>query len=84
MRNMSDPTHAKRATVAGVDKKIDDLVEIVDIISTNVRQIKAALEIIADVVKKSEEPTPEESPKGNPMFGWFFHPFVSYLGPYSK
>jgi hypothetical protein len=70
MRNMSDPTPAKRATVAGVDKKIDDLVEIVDIISTNVRQIKAALEIIADVVKKSDEPTPEEeSPKGNPMFG---------------
>jgi hypothetical protein len=56
---MSDPTPAKRATVAGVDKKIDDLVE-----------IKAALEIIADVVKKSDEPTPEEeSPKGNPMFG---------------
>ena len=71
MRNMSDPTPAKRATVAGVDKKIDDLVEIVDIMSTNVRQIKAALEIIADVVKKSEE-TPEaleESPKSNPMFG---------------
>ncbi len=67
---MSDSTPKKRATVAGVDKKIDDLVEIVDIMSTNVRQIKAALEIIADVVKKSEEtPTPEESPKGNPMFG---------------
>ena len=68
---MSDPTPKKRATVASVDKKIDDLVEIIDIMSTNVRQIKAALEIIADVVKKSEETpaTPEESPKGNPMFG---------------
>ena len=25
MRNMSEPTPTKRATVAGVDKKIDDL-----------------------------------------------------------
>jgi len=67
---MSDPTPKKRATVASVDKKIDDLVEIVDIMSTNVRQIKAALEIIADVVKKEEETplTPEET-KRNPMFG---------------
>ena len=60
---MSDPTPKKRATVAGVDKKIDDLVEIVDIMSTNVRQIKAALELIAEVVKKSEDPPemPEET-----------------------
>lgn len=68
---MSDPTPKKRATVAGVDKKIDDLVEIVDIMSTNVRQIKAALELIAEVVKKSDD-TPEippESNQRNPMFG---------------
>ena len=68
---MSDPTPKKRATVAGVDKKIDDLVEIVDIMSTNVRQIKAALELIAEVVKKSDE-TPEippETHQRNPMFG---------------
>tara|TARA_A200000159_G_C7246323_1_gene306792 strand:+ start:162 stop:368 length:207 start_codon:yes stop_codon:yes gene_type:complete len=68
---MSDPTPKKRATVAGVDKKIDDLVEIVDIMSTNVRQIKAALELIAEVVKKSDE-TPEippETNQRNPMFG---------------
>jgi len=71
MRNMSETTPTKRATVAGVDKKIDDLVEIVDIMSTNVRQIKAALEIIADVVKKSED-SPEilpETSQRNPMFG---------------
>ena len=68
---MSDPTPKKRATVAGVDKKIDDLVEIVDIMSTNVRQLKAALELIAEVVKKSDE-TPEippETNQRNPMFG---------------
>ena len=68
---MSDPTPKKRATVAGVDKKIDDLVEIVDIMSTNVRQIKAALELIAEVIKKSDE-TPEippETNQRNPMFG---------------
>ena len=68
---MSDPTPKKRATVAGVDKKIDDLVEVVDIMSTNVRQIKAALELIAEVVKKSDE-TPEippETNQRNPMFG---------------
>lgn len=68
---MSDPTPKKRATVAGVDKKIDDLVEIVDIMSTNVRQIKAALELIAEVVKKSDD-TPEMPPETNqrnPMFG---------------
>ena len=68
---MSDTTPKKRATVAGVDKKIDDLVEIVDIMSTNVRQIKAALELIAEVVKKSDD-TPEippESNQRNPMFG---------------
>ena len=68
---MSDPTPKKRATVAGVDKKIDDLVEIVDIMSTNVRQIKAALELIAEVLKKSDE-TPEippETNQRNPMFG---------------
>lgn len=68
---MSDPTPKKRATVAGVDKKIDDLVEIVDIMSTNVRQIKAALELIAEVVKKSDDTpeTPPESNQRNPMFG---------------
>jgi len=68
---MSDPTPKKRATVAGVDKKIDDLVEVVDIMSTNVRQIKAALELIAEVVKKSDD-TPEMPPETNqrnPMFG---------------
>jgi len=68
---MSDPTPKKRATVAGVDKKIDDLVEVVDIMSTNVRQIKAALELIAEVVKKSDD-TPEippETNQRNPMFG---------------
>lgn len=70
MRNMSDPTPKKRATVASVDKKIDDLVEIIDIMSTNVRQMKAALEIIADGVKESVETpaTPEENQR-NPMFG---------------
>ena len=68
---MSDPTPKKRATVAGVDKKIDDLVEIVDIMSTNVRQIKAALELIAEVVKKSDDPPemPPETNQRNPMFG---------------
>jgi len=44
---MSDaPQPKKRATVASVDRKIDDLVEVIDIMSTNVRQIKAALEAI--------------------------------------
>jgi len=69
---MSDePKPKKRATVASVDRKIDDLVEVVDIMSTNVRQIKAALEAIADFVKKSDE-KPEDLPEekeGNPMFG---------------
>ena len=71
---MSDPTPKKRATVAGVDKKIDDLVEIVDIMSTNVRQIKAALELIAEVVKKSDDAPemPPETSQRNPMFGWLF------------
>ena len=69
---MSDESKPKkRATVASVDRKIDDLVEVVDIMSTNVRQIKAALEAIADFVKKSDEKTedlPEEK-ESNPMFG---------------
>ena len=69
---MSDePKPKKRATVASVDRKIDDLVEVVDIMSTNVRQIKAALEAIADFVKKSDdkpEDLPEEKER-NPMFG---------------
>ena len=69
---MSDePKPKKRATVASVDLKIDDLVEVVDIMSTNVRQIKAALEAIADFVKKSDE-KPEDLPEEkerNPMFG---------------
>jgi len=69
---MSDePKPKKRATVASVDRKIDDLVEVVDIMSTNVRQIKAALEAIADFVKKSDE-KPEDLPEEkerNPMFG---------------
>ncbi len=69
---MSDePKPKKRATVASVDRKIDDLVEVVDIMSTNVRQIKAALEAIADFVKKSDEKPetlPEEKER-NPMFG---------------
>lgn len=51
------PTPKKRATVASVDAKIDDLVEVVDIMSSNVRAIKAALEVIADVIKKSESET---------------------------
>jgi hypothetical protein len=70
---MSDePKPKKRATVASVDRKIDDLVEVVDIMSTNVRQIKAALEAIADFVKKSDEKPetlPEETKERNPMFG---------------
>jgi len=47
-------------------------VEVVDIMSTNVRQIKAALEAIADFVKKSDEKPetlPEENKERNPMFG---------------
>jgi hypothetical protein len=52
------PTPKKRATVASVDAKIDDLVEVVDIMSTNVRAIKAALEVIAEVIKKSESEEP--------------------------
>jgi len=52
----------KRATVASVDKKIDDLVEVVDIMSTNVRAIKAALETIADAIKKSDDKAPAELP----------------------
>ena len=55
-----DPTPKKRATVASVDKKIDDLVEVVDIMSTNVRAIKAALETIAEAIK--DKPTPETKP----------------------
>lgn len=70
---MSDePKPKKRATVASVDRKIDDLVEVVDIMSTNVRQIKAALEAIADFVKKSDDEKPEDLPEEkerNPMFG---------------
>ena len=67
----NEPKPKKRATVASVDRKIDDLVEVVDIMSTNVRQIKAALEAIADFVKKSDE-KPEDLPEEkerNPMFG---------------
>ncbi len=69
---MSDDTPKKRATVTSVDKKIDDLVEVVDIMSTNVRQIKAALETIAEFIKKADEKPemPEENKERNPMFGW--------------
>ncbi len=68
---MSDATPKKRATVTSVDKKIDDLVEVVDIMSTNVRQIKAALETIADFIKKADDTPeiPEETKERNPMFG---------------
>lgn len=59
----SQPLPKKRATVASVDAKIDDLVEVVDIMSTNVRAIKAALEIIAEVIKKSDE---EDKPPTTP------------------
>ena len=52
------PIPKKRATVASVDAKIDDLVEVVDIMSSNVRAIKAALEVIAEVIKKSETEEP--------------------------
>ena len=48
--------------MASVDKKIDDLVEVVDIMSSNVRAIKAALETIAEVIKKSEEKPTEQLP----------------------
>ena len=57
-----DEIPKKRATVASVDKKIDDLVEVVDIMSTNVRAIKAALETIADAIKKSDDKPPAELP----------------------
>lgn len=57
-----DEMPKKRATVASVDKKIDDLVEVIDIMSTNVRAIKAALETIADVIKKSDDKAPAELP----------------------
>jgi len=57
-----DEIPKKRATVASVDKKIDDLVEVVDIMSSNVRAIKAALETIADAIKKSDDKSPEDLP----------------------
>ena len=50
----------KRATVTSLDKKIDDLVEVIDIMSTNVRAIKAALESIADAIKKTDDDPPAE------------------------
>lgn len=59
------PTPKKRATVASVDAKIDDLVEVVDIMSSNVRAIKAALEVIAEAIKKSESETKEPPIKEN-------------------
>ena len=39
--------------------------------STNVRQIKAALETIAEFIKKADEKPemPEENKERNPMFG---------------
>lgn len=84
---MSDPTPKKRATVAGVDKKIDDLVEIVDIMSTNVRQIKAALELIAEVVKSLTKLLRSLLKPINAircLDNYFFQPVFSYLELYSK
>ena len=56
----------KRATVASVDKKVDDLIEVMDIIHSDVmdlkRVLKGFLEILGD---NSKSKGPEKPPSEN-------------------
>jgi hypothetical protein len=70
----ADTKPKKRATVASVDKKIDDVIEVMDIVHSDImdlkRVLKGFLELLGDD-KKSKGPD-NESPKdlyGNSMYG---------------
>ena len=71
---VTDITPKKRATVATVDKKLDDLIDVVDIIHSDVmdlkRVLKGFLEILGDDKKtKGPEEQPPKDPYGNSMYG---------------
>ena len=71
---VTDTQPKKRATVTTVDKKLDDLIDVVDIIHSDVmdlkRVLKGFLEILGDDKKtKGPEEQPPKDPYGNSMYG---------------
>jgi hypothetical protein len=70
----ADTKPKKRATVASVDKKIDDVIEVMDIVHSDImdlkRVLKGFLELLGDD-KKSKGPDnePPKDPYGNSMYG---------------
>ena len=71
---VADIKPKKRATVASVDKKIDDVIEVMDIIHSDVmdlkRVLKGFLELLGDDKKsKGPEQEPPKDPYGNSMYG---------------
>lgn len=71
---VADIKPKKRATVASVDKKIDDVIEVMDIIHSDVmdlkRVLKGFLELLGDDKKpKGPEKEPPKDPYGNSMYG---------------
>jgi hypothetical protein len=72
----SEPTDTKpkkRATVASVDKKVDDLIEVMDIIHSDVMDLKRALkgflEILGDSNKSKGPEKPPSENYDNSMYG---------------
>ena len=70
---VTDTKPKKRATVASVDKKIDDVIEVMDIIHSDVMDLKRALKGFLELLSDEKKPKgPTEPPKdsyGNSMYG---------------
>ena len=63
------PTRKKRATVASVDAKVDQVLEEVDGIRIEMSQIKAAIKELVKVLVKDDEGKPPEPDPDWSMYG---------------
>ncbi len=65
----SEPPKKKRATVAQVDRKLDELTEQLDIMSSDIKDIKQVMKTYIEMrLKEAEIPKPEDD-ANNRMYG---------------
>ena len=65
----SEPPKKKRATVAQVDRKLDELTEQLDIMSSDIKDIKQVMKAYIEMrLKEAEIPKPEDD-ANNRMYG---------------
>ena len=65
----SEPPTKKRATVAQVDRKIDELTEQLDIMSSDIKDIKEVMKTYLEMrLKETEIPKPKDD-ENTTMYG---------------